>query len=297
MKWPVALRLGRVSNLPTVWTNVLAGLVLAGGLMRPARFVLLAGAISLLYVGGMYLNDAFDREIDRRQRPERPIPAGEVSARTVFAAGFGMLGAGVLLVAIVARGLPPVASPDTFARAMAPIASAAALALLIVLYDAYHKQNPLSPFVMGLCRVCVYTTAALCHAPTLGRTVIAGSAALLGYLIGLTYVARQENLTAVKNLWPLAFLALPFAYVAPATLTSPIVAAFYVGFLAWTVYALSFLLRREGRNIPKAVASLIAGISLCDALFVARQGRPVLAGACVVGFAATLFFQRFIRGT
>ena len=31
MNWNVALRLGRVSNLPTVWSNSLAGLVLAGG--------------------------------------------------------------------------------------------------------------------------------------------------------------------------------------------------------------------------------------------------------------------------
>ena len=33
MNWNVALRLGRVSNLPTVWSNSLAGLVLAGGFL------------------------------------------------------------------------------------------------------------------------------------------------------------------------------------------------------------------------------------------------------------------------
>ena len=31
MTLTVALRLGRVSNLPTTWTNVLAGMILAGG--------------------------------------------------------------------------------------------------------------------------------------------------------------------------------------------------------------------------------------------------------------------------
>ena len=44
----------------------------------------------------MYLNDAFDREIDARERPERPIPSGRIGAGPVFAIGFGLLAAGVL---------------------------------------------------------------------------------------------------------------------------------------------------------------------------------------------------------
>ena len=46
----------------------------------------------------MYLNDAFDRELDAKERPTRPIPAGQISAEAVFAAGFGMLGGGVILL-------------------------------------------------------------------------------------------------------------------------------------------------------------------------------------------------------
>ena len=91
MSWQVALRLGRVSNLPTVWTNTLAGIVLAGGrVLEPWTLPLLV-ALSLFYVAGMYLNDAFDAGIDARERPERPIPAGLVSAETVFTLGFAMM--------------------------------------------------------------------------------------------------------------------------------------------------------------------------------------------------------------
>ncbi len=43
------LRLGRVSNLPTVWTNVLAGAVLAGGDWRDWRLgVVLVGDVAVL---------------------------------------------------------------------------------------------------------------------------------------------------------------------------------------------------------------------------------------------------------
>lgn len=63
------LRLARISNLPTVWTNVLAASVLSGG-TTPIRLFLVMLAASLLYTGGMFLNDAFDQNIDRAERPE-----------------------------------------------------------------------------------------------------------------------------------------------------------------------------------------------------------------------------------
>ena len=90
----LALRLGRISNLPTVWTNVLVGVLLAGGSLADPRLPLLMLALSLFYVGGMFLNDAFDREFDAQHRPERPIPSGQVSARQVFVIGFGLLAIG-----------------------------------------------------------------------------------------------------------------------------------------------------------------------------------------------------------
>jgi 4-hydroxybenzoate polyprenyltransferase len=82
------LRLGRVSNLPTVWTNALAGAVLAAGVSFAAWPVVTAAlALSLFYVGGMWLNDGFDAEVDARERPERPIPAGEIGRGRFSPAG------------------------------------------------------------------------------------------------------------------------------------------------------------------------------------------------------------------
>src|SRR6202021_3338880 len=77
------LFLGRVSNLPTVWSNCLAGWWLAGGGNFKALPLLLAGT-SFLYIGGMFLNDAFDVGFDRQRRAERPIPSGQISLAAVW---------------------------------------------------------------------------------------------------------------------------------------------------------------------------------------------------------------------
>ena len=283
------LLLGRVSNLPTVWTNTLAGATLAGAAVGPDRLTLLAVAFSLLYTGGMYLNDAFDRDIDRRERPERPIPSGRVRAGSVFAIGFALLAVGVLTVAAAALG--------PAGGGLAAVVSGVLLAGVITAYDAWHKANPLSPVVMGLCRVLVYLTAALAVAGRIGPAVWGGAAVVLCYLIGLTYVAKQENLTEVRNLWPLAFLGAPFLYAWRSLLDAGAGAVFYLAFLGWVVFAVSLLVRPGRRDIRRAVVSLIAGISLLDALLIAGAGDPVRALWAAAGFALTLALQRWVPGT
>jgi hypothetical protein len=79
------LVLGRVSTLPTVWSNCLAGWWLSGG-GSWERFAMICLGATCLYVGGMYLNDAFDAQFDQQHRPERPIPPARF-ARPTFGPG------------------------------------------------------------------------------------------------------------------------------------------------------------------------------------------------------------------
>lgn len=284
MTWSVALRLGRISNLPTVWTNVLAGIVLGAGFASPTRTGMLLAALSLFYVGGMYLNDAFDRDIDARERPERPIPSGAITAATVFTLGFSMLGGGLALLFFTGSG-------------WSGAAAGIALGLAIVLYDWKHKNNPLSPVLMGLCRVLVYVAAAFAVTTAVENRLYAGAAVLLFYLIGLTYAAKQENLNRIANLWPLAFLAAPFLYPLVAGTWTPSAVVLYFMFLAWVLYALSHLMVPGRINVPRAVVSLIAGICLLDGLLIALYGGTYLPWIAVGGFALTLGLQRWIPGT
>ena len=286
----VALRLGRVSNLPTVWSNTLAGVVLADGQLWTQTTLWLAVGLSLLYVAGMFLNDAFDREIDARERPSRPIPAGLVSANTVFAAGFGLMLAGLACVLLATIGS---------GTAIPAMLAAIALAGAIVFYDWHHKGNRLSPLFMGLCRVLAYLTAGLAIAASPTSNLLVAAAIVLGYLIGLTYAAKKEAFDRLGSLWPLAFLAAPIVYGLASLVTAwdPIVFMILVGLAGWLALALFFLRRRGKGDVPKAVVSLIAGISLVDALFLVSAGSLAGASMAVACFLVTLGLQRWVSGT
>jgi 4-hydroxybenzoate polyprenyltransferase len=151
---------------------------------------------------------------------------------------------------------------------------------------------------MGLCRVLVYVAAALCYTIALPSQLWIGATLMLCYLIGLTYIAKQENLARVENLWPLLFLAVPALYGAWLIAKQGMaVAFFWLFFCAWVLVALWFLRRRQRGDIPRAVVSLIAGISLLDALLIASTGAIPLAVLALAGFGITLGLQRYVTGT
>ncbi len=284
----VALRLGRVSNLPTVWTNALAGVALAGASPWQWAILPVALGLSLAYLGGMYLNDAFDCAIDARERPSRPIPSGAIDANTVFALGFALLLAAVAVLAAAARGFD--APPE------AAVLGGLALGGAIIGYNWNHKGNRFSPLAMAACRVLAYVVAGLAATATVPGPLLAASAVSLCYLIGLTYVAKREALGRLGSLWPLLFLAAPLAYGAllAGGMAGQVV---LVALAGWIGVALWLLRRRGPGDIPRAVVSLIAGISLVDALFLAVDGWPGAAALAFACFATTLVLQRWISGT
>lgn len=278
------LRLGRVSNVPTVWTNVLAGSVVAGGSPNPDQIAPILAAMTAFYVGGMYLNDFFDRAIDARERPGRPIHAGEIRAATVSCIGFGLLATG--LVPMIPFGF-------------VPMIWGALLAAVIVLYDVWHKGNALSPIVMGLCRALVYIGTGAAVTGSTSHATIVGAIALASHVAGITYAAKQENLDRVANLWPLALLAVPLFVTLPALFGGWNVIVAFLLLLAADAFAVHLLVRRPAPgSVPVAVSGLIAAICLVDALAVALAGGSVLLVAiCVLGYPLTRLFQRSIPGT
>ena len=130
---------------------------------------------------------------------------------------------------------------------------------------------------MGLCRLLIYVSVGFCFAVVLPLPLLIGAVLLFSYLIGLTYVAKQENLGEVKNLWPMLFLAAPVIYGGVLSSEAWPTLAYWVIFVVAMVAALWLVRRRQSGDIPRAVVSLIAGMSLLDAILISGAGEPGLA--------------------
>jgi hypothetical protein len=282
--WRTLLVLGRVSNLPTVWTNCLAGWWLGGGLNHWRLPFLLLG-VSLLYTGGMFLNDAFDADFDRQRRPERPIPSGKISTGLVWQFGFGQLALGILLL--------------LFCGKVAALA-AVFLALFILLYDFSHKFFTASPWLMGGCRFWVYVVAGATGLNGLNGWAIFCGLALAFYIVGLSYLARRESFRGAVSPWPLLLLFTP-VILALAMNAGPfrhqaiwisVLLALWVVLHVWPIFA------GTATNIGWTVSNLLAGIVFVDWLAVVPQ-IPHLAGVLVFLplFGLTKWLQKFVPAT
>lgn len=271
---------------------MLAGAVLSGAVFAPSSLALLVLCGSAFYEGGMFLNDAFDADIDAKERPNRPIPSGQVSKKAVFGIGFGLLGLGLVLL-----GLAPTlhwSKPGIF-----PFLAGLGTCAAVLVYNAWHKGHAWSPIVMGACRAGLYATAALTVSGKLGSNVIIGAASLWLYIVGLTHIARFENGSVMARTWVAAFVLSPLVASAPSIVAqrNALAALCFLALLGWSLRSMSFALRGGKGQIPRAVVTLIAGVSLVDALVISLHGTPYGVLAALGCFLITLKWQRRIPGT
>jgi 4-hydroxybenzoate polyprenyltransferase len=275
------LVLGRVSNLPTVWSNCLAGWLLGGGGAWP-RFAQLSAGASLLYTGGMFLNDACDVWFDVQHRKERPIPSGAIATQTVWMLGFVFLLGGAALLAPLGTSTALLAF---------------GLAGCIALYDLVHKRIPFAPALMAACRFLLYLLAGSAALNEIRPRVYWCAGALAAYIVGLSLLARKESQQTRVKRCPLFLLLAPIvtALLLPRGLTT-LGILFSVLLLIWLGLCFRFL--SEGRDgaIGRAVSGLLAGIVLVDMLAV-HGGGGWMPLAFLALFASALIMQRTIPAT
>ena len=210
------LQLIRLPNVLTAAADSLAGWLLGGGSLGEAGiWAPLAIASMVLYAAGMALNDVFDTEIDRQERPGRPIPSGRVSRS--FAGGLGATG---LVVGPLVAWL---------SGSSASLVVAGVLAAVILAYDAGLKRTVLGPGVMGACRG-LNLLLGLTHTQALGGPVTWLAAATYGlFVCGITWISRSEtesgrtgNLLAGLTVQDLALIGLMAAALQPGKYPSPL---------------------------------------------------------------------------
>ena len=277
------LTLARASNLPTVWSNCLAGWWLGGhGNVRNLPF-LFAGA-TFLYAGGTYLNDAFDVEFDRQKRKERPIPSGAISFAAVVKLGLLWLALGLA---------------SLFWISLTTGALGVVLVACIVIYDAIHKVITFSPLLKGTCRFFIYVVAASVASDGVTGWSVWCGLALAAYIVGLSFIARRESARGPVERWPLILLAAPvvLAYLMNAAPDYRKSASWLsLVLVLWLLRCLRPVLWPTGQHVGRVVSGLLAGIVFVDWLAVVDVPRG-LSLVFLALFGLALLLQRFVPAT
>jgi 4-hydroxybenzoate polyprenyltransferase len=333
-KFSAILATGRISNLPTVWCNVLVAFLLVqlslvvfadfpSSTFSAPLLLVTCLAASCLYVGGCFLGDAVDVEFDKSHKPDRPIPMGVLDRNSIYGYAAFLMATGIVLPFSYLKF-----STGTFA----PSALIASLLLAgaIIIYSLWHKRSPWIglPFI-GACRfflVLFGAYIAITTAPSLKEVFNASAEAVRDGSI--TGVCRDEGVRPIIFLYPLCvgLYTICFASVArsesspkPITwrkglmvtmLLLPLLALplnlnilFHTGVyipsltalvLYWLWMVSAF--RKINTNKGQFVSRSLAGFCLLDATFAAQFGWPWLV-VCLALFGLSHTLQKWAPAT
>lgn len=270
------LAISRSSNLPTVWSNLVLGWITGFGfyyLNQPAAvapsassypwslsLLLLLLGVSCSYVGGMILNDVWDRDWDARYRPERPIPAQLIHPQV----------AGIVASILLILGffLAVFASPSGTRRET--IMVAALLTIGIILYNRWHKGFWVAPVVMSLCRVALPILGFFGAMPSsVGVPLFFGIYLIVlgAFTLLITWVARHESTDSSPSFWieALFFLApIPLMFIFPLGRNAWFILAVYSWWLLYSNWKYPL-----PQGVGARVANRLASLPLIDGLFLA----------------------------
>jgi 4-hydroxybenzoate polyprenyltransferase len=260
----------------TVPGDTLAGATAGGwpgGWPGGRRTALLPIASTCLYWAGMALNDYADRDLDRVERPERPIPSGRVSPGLALGVATALTAGGVATAAV--------------AGGAKSAATASVLAALIWGYDLSAKTGPISVAAMAGTRgLDVLMGASPGGVPALRRALPA-AALVTAHTAGVTALSRGEvhgtssttarRVAVVSGLVAAASALRPTGAGAFSRAVSIGAAALYA---SQAVRAQAEAVRNpDGPTVRRATGSGIRAIVPLQAAQVAASGRPVLGAA------------------
>ena len=294
-------RLLRIPNVFSAAADILLGFWIVHANAEPgptASLGLLVLASCLLYSAGMVWNDLFDLDVDRRERPTRPLPSGSVSLRAAVTAGWLLIGSGLLCA--LGAGI---------------VSSLIALALVaaIFAYDGWLKRTPVGPLGMGLCRS---LNVLLGMSPALAITGSAGAARVGNpwlwlvplangiYIVGVTWFARHEATTSSRRGLAAAACVMATGLGLHAIVLAEIP---QIDRLAWPAGALFVVLlgarlaaairRPEPIPVQKAVKAGVLGLVPLDAILVLAFCGPLMGLAVLALLPPALVLGKWVYST
>lgn len=261
------LVLVRLPNLFTLPSNILVGMAtvssLAFTLTSFTQFLLLVTISVLLYCVGIVLNDLYDFDIDKKERPNRPLPSGKISRRSA-----------IVLVAVFST----IALILSLQVSFSTLVISSILFSVIFGYDKYLKNTHAGPFTIASARVMnilLGTSVSLRSVDSYSQIVTLTFVLIITFvyvsLIG--FISRYE----VHGFSDNTKLLLPPAIV--ATVISSIILFTLMGFFKLEsliilslfsfimIISFSRIYRRDSGRTQQIVRNMILSIIVLDSTF------------------------------
>jgi 4-hydroxybenzoate polyprenyltransferase len=283
------LQIMRFPNIFTAIADVTAGcLIVLGSDVQWTPLIALAISTSAIYAAGCVLNDICDRQIDAKERPERPIPSKRVSVKEAYMLTLLLFAVGILAA---------------FLTGIHSFYIALVLILLVIAYDSLTKDIAVvGSLNMGACRAC---NILLGMSPALQLE----TSFMLLPLITLIYVTALTALSKFEVQGGLGRRAIPvimgWCVVILLVLWLKIYASLHSGMFVYLALFILFtgpallrsVLKQQAKYIGLAVKSLVLAIPILDAVYCAGfqgffYGIPVLL--CI---APSLIIARYLYVT
>jgi UbiA prenyltransferase family len=214
-----------------------------------------------LYVAGIVLNDYFDIEIDKRERPFRPLASGNISKRHALSIA--------MIALLVANTISLILGPTSLALSLA-------LTLAIIAYDYRLKHGLLGPFAMGATRflnIIFGASLVLAYVSNHSYAVVgAAAASLFLYIIAITILSKKEAGNEKPNS-TLAFLMV-FGVISVVAALGLLLQLQWTFLLNLSIFATVMIitfkqhLMKALPSVQKAVRNMVISIIILDSVFV-----------------------------
>ncbi len=292
------LRLLRLPALFTTFPDVLAGyVIIKQGAVDPVELACLLAASACLYLSGMVFNDLFDVEQDRKERSNRPIPAGEISYEHARIIGKLLMLSGIAFASLVS--LPG-------------MIIAIALAASVFVYDYQAKRTVFGPFFMGLCRslnLLLGATAVVEFSQWEAHPQLLVAGIIGIYVAGITVFARSEAAQSSRRPLILGFSLCLLALIGWGASASCWAPASVENIAFIMLLLITFQLARKAipairsgapQDVQQTVRIMLLSIAMLEAVVILSHGGPAAvpwAIAAALMMIPGQFLSRYIPMT
>ncbi len=264
------LILVRFPNLFTLPSNILVGFVIVSTLSQIVFVqVLFVVTISILiYCVGIMLNDYFDFTIDKKERPDRPLPSGKISRKIAILLAFVFS----ILVLIL-----------SFIVSMQTLAISSILLAVVFGYDKYLKKTPVGPYTIATARVMNILLGVSVNINNIGNY---SQIVIITFVLSITFVyvsligflSKYEIYGFSNNLKLFLFPTVLgviitsivlFSYAGFFRYDSLIILALFSFIMGLSYYKIS---KKDSLGIQKIIQNMILSIIILDSTFLSGIG-------------------------